>query len=242
LRDKAIVSRKQVKIGDIATLTGGSEVARQVIQDLDIDELPPAGKTRSCPQSQVVFRLRLAGLSPDQFQVTGAATTMIIPDRRAIPAVQVEEASRRAIARMLPDPKGFEIRLVRPIVAALPQLAEDETPTFEAEPQQSLRGPGRVQVNVTIRVDGEHRFALPTYFEVRQSDPSNSLDLTPVIRPGDVVRMSVTSGNLKITGTGEALQFGRIGDRIRVRNVDSKNVITGRVDGPKSVVIEMPGP
>jgi hypothetical protein len=242
LRERAVVSRKHVRISDIADISGGTDAFRQMIQQLDIDELPPSGKTRSCSRAQVAFRLRLAGISAEQFIITGATSTAIVPERRAIPVVEVEEAARQAVLRLLPREPGWDIRLVRPIAASMPELAEDEALQIDAQPLQQLRGPGRVQVNVTIRVDGEHRLSLPVYFEVRRLASSGTGESSVAVRSGDVVRMSVTLGNLKITGTGEALQTGRVGDLIRVRNVDSKVVVMGRVDGPKSVHIETPEP
>lgn len=50
-----------------------------------------------------------------------------------------------------------------------------------------------------------------------------------VIRQRDAVRLVAKAGNLTITTTGEALQDGRTGQMIRVRNVDSKTVVSGRV-------------
>lgn len=242
LRERAVVSRRHVCLRDVAELSGGPESQRQTVAELDIDDLPPTGKTRSCTRAQIVYRLRLAGIPAEAFRVEGAENVILVPERRPISRVQVEEAARRALIQALPDARSTEIRLARPIVAPLPELADDESVTFEAAPAQAIRGPGRIQVNVTIRVDGEHRLSLPVYFDLAGLPAMSTSDHAQVVRSGDVVRMSVTLGNLKITGTGEALQSGRVGDVIRVRNVDSKMVVTGRVNGPKSVIIETPEP
>ncbi len=242
LRDRATVTRRQVCLHEVAEITGGSEAQRQTIAKLDIDDLPPAGRIRTCSRAQIVYRLRLAGIPADSFRLDGAESVILIPQRRRLSAMQVEEVARRTILQALPAARPVEIRLAHPIVAALPELAEDETPTFDASPAQPIRGPGRVQVNVTIRVNGEHRLSLPVYLEIDGSGRTPAPESAFAVRSGDVVRMSVTMGNLKITGTGEALQSGRVGDLIRVRNVDSKIVVTGRVMGPKSVVIETPEP
>lgn len=49
----------------------------------------------------------------------------------------------------------------------------------------------------------------------------------PVIHRGDGITMSVTSGNMSLLASGEALQDGGVGERIRVRNIDSGKVIYG---------------
>ena len=41
--------------------------------------------------------------------------------------------------------------------------------------------------------------------------------------------MAVMTDNMSLLAAGEALQDGGIGERIRVRNLDSKKVIYGRV-------------
>jgi len=50
-----------------------------------------------------------------------------------------------------------------------------------------------------------------------------------VIRRNQMVRLRVQGSGLLITGVGQALQEGRPGDLIKVRNVDSKRTITGLV-------------
>lgn len=61
-----------------------------------------------------------------------------------------------------------------------------------------------------------------------------------VIRSHDKVQVTAISGPLKIRmRQAEALQQGRIGDIISVRNVESREVITGRVTGPGAVEIRI---
>ncbi|HUT02240.1 MAG TPA: flagellar basal body P-ring formation chaperone FlgA [Phycisphaerae bacterium] len=49
------------------------------------------------------------------------------------------------------------------------------------------------------------------------------------IRRNQIVQLRVQGPGFRITGVGQALQEGRVGDVIKVRNVDSKRVITGLV-------------
>ena len=50
-----------------------------------------------------------------------------------------------------------------------------------------------------------------------------------LIKRNQMVRLRVQGAGFLITAVGQALQEGRPGDFIKVRNVDSKRVITGRV-------------
>jgi flagella basal body P-ring formation protein FlgA len=50
-----------------------------------------------------------------------------------------------------------------------------------------------------------------------------------IVKQGDVVKLIARAGGMRLATTGEALQEGAAGKMIRVRNVDSKLVVTGRV-------------
>jgi flagella basal body P-ring formation protein FlgA len=62
-----------------------------------------------------------------------------------------------------------------------------------------------------------------------------------VVKAGERVRMTVRSGALTVTAAGEAQQAGRVGDAVRVQNVDSRKVVSGRVTGPGAVEVEPGG-
>ncbi|MBI5760056.1 MAG: flagellar basal body P-ring formation protein FlgA [Planctomycetales bacterium] len=63
---------------------------------------------------------------------------------------------------------------------------------------------------------------------------------TPVlVKRLDVVKLVAKSGILIVTTSGEALQDGRVGERIRVRNVDSKAIVLGRVISATEVEISL---
>ena len=69
-------------------------------------------------------------------------------------------------------------------------------------------------------------------------DPRAAVAPPPLIKPRDMVRMSTGRGQLKvIVFAGEALQSGRLGDYIRVRNVRSQNIVVGQVIGPSEVEV-----
>jgi flagella basal body P-ring formation protein FlgA len=59
-----------------------------------------------------------------------------------------------------------------------------------------------------------------------------------VIHANDLVHLIATVGPLQVKTRGEALQDGRIGQAIQVRNLDSKNVVTGRVVDRSTVEVE----
>lgn len=69
---------------------------------------------------------------------------------------------------------------------------------------------------------------------IRMNDVADSREESPVlVKYRDTVRLVARKGRLAVTlSAAEALQQGRLGDTIRVRNADSKRVIVGKVVGP----------
>ncbi len=60
-----------------------------------------------------------------------------------------------------------------------------------------------------------------------EDDPKEAA--APLVRKGEAVKLVVRLGPVNVTAAGEALQDGRAGQPVRVRNVDSKQVVLGRV-------------
>lgn len=64
------------------------------------------------------------------------------------------------------------------------------------------------------------------------------LQVPPLVERGDRVRMTAGRGRVRLTARGEALADGARGAFVRVRNLDSKKVVSGRVVGPGEVEME----
>jgi len=299
LRDRATVSKRVVRIGDVADVEGGPEALRQRIADLDLDELPPAGQTRTCPRTQIAFRLRLAGVPAQLFRVSGAMEAVIVPRRKLLEPGRVEAAAIAALRRRLPESQEeLHVQLSQPISAALPAIADDEAVEIDAELHRGTPGVGRMQMSVTVRVNGERRLAVWVFLEVqaireiavcrqrvergevvgegavsRERRPvtaqdtaarpenvigrkarkplapgqvlsANDVENTPVtlVKSGQPLRLIVRLGAMDVVAMGEALQGGGAGDLIRVRNVESKKILTGRVTGPRTVEVDAGSP
>lgn len=59
-----------------------------------------------------------------------------------------------------------------------------------------------------------------------------------LVKRGDRVRMIVRGPGIELTSAGEAFESGGIGKVIRVRNVSSNRILSGRISGAGEVVIE----
>ena len=73
--------------------------------------------------------------------------------------------------------------------------------------------------------------------EVQPGVPLHTYDLrrAVVIKQGQVVTLTVGQGNgFNITARVEALQDGKIGEQIRLKNPESGRLLTGIVTGPNT--------
>jgi flagella basal body P-ring formation protein FlgA len=67
---------------------------------------------------------------------------------------------------------------------------------------------------------------------------ANLIELPPLVNRGDVVLMVAESGALRITALGEVKGKGRQGERIRVVNLDSNQVVYARVLDSNTVAVD----
>jgi flagella basal body P-ring formation protein FlgA len=68
----------------------------------------------------------------------------------------------------------------------------------------------------------------------------NMLELPTLVKRGESVIVYVPIGGAAVTLNGIALDSGALGDQIRVRNPDSKVIITARVTGPSRAQLVIP--
>jgi flagellar basal body P-ring formation protein FlgA len=69
-------------------------------------------------------------------------------------------------------------------------------------------------------------------------DPEAAGDNGAAVQARQPVKILARLGAVNIVATGEAMQEGRVGQIIRVQNLDSKKVVPGRVTGPGTVEVE----
>jgi flagella basal body P-ring formation protein FlgA len=74
--------------------------------------------------------------------------------------------------------------------------------------------------------------------ELGQVVERRMVEFPPLVRRGDLVTILIRQGRVSASTQGEAREDGRIGDRIRVRNVASNRDLVARVVDAKTVVVE----
>lgn len=239
-----------VTVGDVARVTGGTPAERARVAALDLAEFKTRDTGVTLTKRAVEFRLKLAGATAT---VTGAERTAVAVERRPVMPDEVVPAARDELLRRLPPSlAGATAELVAPVTVRLPEIPAAEKLVVAARPHAPVTRPGRVQMDVTLSAGGEQLLAFAVQFDVQQSAataaPHAAAPLAalppiptgpPVVRARQRVTMTARVGALVVTAAGESHQDGRVGEVIRVENVDSKKVLRARVTGPGRVDIEL---
>ncbi len=108
-----VVSQEIVRIGDVATIRGGTPVQRSKLGQIDIDSVPTDGsRPISVTARQIKYRLLLGGWSEDDFVVLGPNSTSV--SYRATEKLYqgIADALTHSIAANFAQPvENFELQL-----------------------------------------------------------------------------------------------------------------------------------
>lgn len=133
----------------------------------------------------------------------------------------------------------MEVRLRQDVLLASATISRGEVlaPADFIEERRLLST--RVQSLVAEEVVGRAaRRSLSQGDVILARDITTSSPDGPAVKPRDTVKVTVRKGALTVVlQAAEALQSGRIGDVIRVRNTQSNQILTGRLVSPQEVEI-----
>ncbi len=152
--------------------------------------------------------------------------------RIALGSVRVDVAILSKGVKQAEAPVTLEVHLCQTIAVAARridrgQMLKSEDVFYERRTVDDVAG---YLTESESLVGQKTKRAIPPLQTVTKSDiDSSEPDSGVVIRQRDAVKLVARAGALTVTTTGEALQDGRSGQMIRVRNADSKTVVTGRV-------------
>jgi hypothetical protein len=259
LRPEARPAAKLVRLNDIAEISGGTQQERELVSQLDIADAPASGVDEVVTRSQVEFRLVLGGVR-ENVHVTGAEQTKLTSRPAAsLDDLLLASIRLRLAERLHVEESTIELELMEPLPEHLRlRSAGDDIefrPVLPAIPR-----PGPMRLKTAVYVDGRLRHLLSVHVEFAMSGDDDKTAQVPkreppmqpaaaaakkkeepiVIRPRDVVRLSVRGQGLTVSiPAAEALQSGRVGDSIRVRNPRSGRIVAGRVVSAGEVEIEL---
>lgn len=246
---EAQVAADVVQIGQVARLDGGSPRLREALAKLDIAEWAKKEERLVVSREQVRYRLLLQGLSPRAFRLAGGPEKCLVRRSHGLSEDAIQRAASKALAEKHPGPAP---KLARPIVLPVLHLNDDDHIALDGKVVGRTPLGDRTRVEVDVLVNGLRRAVVLTEFEPAGPTAPGLLKLTAhetaakdaaseeriLVKSRDRVKMVAMVGATWIVAAGEALQDGRRGETIRVRNVDSNKVINGRVAAAGLVEVE----
>jgi hypothetical protein len=265
LRSEAVVDDTVVTLDQIARLSGGTEALRRRLGKLDITDFPVSATSRVVSSDLVRFRLLLAGLEESEFRLSGGSRTTIVEHDEQVSFRRLLLAAEQAVrSRYAGDVGSLMLTPSKGVVVPLIETHPTDRIRFEASVKGELPRSGRVTVDIAIVVNGKRREVVPFGLDIvpqeasaKKSDTRESAirpasnwtpnggvaksapsALTATIKARDNVKLVVTLSGARLEATGEALEDGRVGQVIRVRNADSNRVVHGRVEASGIVVVE----
>jgi flagella basal body P-ring formation protein FlgA len=179
-------------------------------------------------------------------------TSVRIKEDVLLPKGQIQHEVQRhhqsAPARMLPVAVVFTVdgRFVRKVPALVSlEIIQSVVVSRKPIPRFKVITPEDVtlrQMNVVVMPDDVFRSienvigkrarrAISMHAELSDS----MVEWPPVVQKGDRVLIVAESGNLRISAMGEVTHTGRVGEQVRVMNLDSKKTIMAQVVDARTV-------
>jgi flagellar basal body P-ring formation protein FlgA len=165
----------------------------------------------------------------------------VVTKRAPIGRVRVDVALVVNSMRVCAVPVVFEVACFRQVAVTMHKLDRGEAleaTTIRSE-RKLLRGSDRCVV-FSEKLFGLHALrTVPAGQFLTSADIEGEDAEDPIlVKNRDTVKLIAIVGSLRITSMGEAMQDGRDGQLIQVRNLESSRVIKGRVSGPGMVEVE----
>jgi hypothetical protein len=223
-----------VSVGQAAKLSGGDVAVREKMAKLDLIERAEA---EGISRRLIRYRLKLAGYDDAAFTFTESGGG----NGALLSAEAVEEAARQELVRRLGTPaEDLFIDVAQGVQAKLPATTAADAVELVAVPNGGAVKLGRTQMNVTIKVNGERKLTVPVFLQAAavSAGKAGAADAV-VVKAKQRVTMTVKIGDLEATAAGEAMSDGKVGEPIKVTNLDSKKVVSGTVTGPGAVEIDV---
>jgi flagella basal body P-ring formation protein FlgA len=187
---------------------------------------------------QFVQPVRLPPLSADGEDIHLEAevrTPVTVPGR-----VLVEVGIYIRGARRLGLPVYLEVKKLQAAPVAIRRIEVGEA--FRADnvriERVAVENPQKAAVDAAGLMGRRARRAVSAGRSIEPEDVESDIPLAIVIHQRDLIHILAKVGPLQVKARGEALQEGRLGQLIQVRNVDSNATVAGRVVDRSTVEVD----
>jgi flagellar basal body P-ring formation protein FlgA len=254
LRAEARADGPLVRLGNVAVLEGGEAKLREALARLDVAEFLGGNNRIVLSRDALQFRLLLAGHDPGAFRLVGATQCVTRKCMGAVTEAAILDAARKAVLDRIPQfAKNVTVNLACPVAPPALEYRPGDNVCVQADLVQTEVPLGKTMVIVDVFINGSKRALVPALLEVTPGPPlgpgklKQSLQRSgaPVadeeavlVKVRDRVKIVARVGATRFIAAGEALQEGRAGQSIRVRNIDSDRTVLGRVVAAGTIEVD----
>ena len=201
---------------------------------VEIAPIDPRVNVQECPQA-LLIDLPFASRESVRVRCAQPAWQIYLRVQTAAPATPLPAATNAAQAAQAPKPAQAALPVNRTTVITrhLIQRGTQLQPAMLEEVSRPSQGLDPQAVSsLQDLVHGEAARDLPAGQVIRSSDIRRAI----LVKQGQSALMSVGQDKgFQITVRVEALQDGRMGEQIRLKNTESGRLLTGTVTGPNAV-------
>ena len=226
----AYTAGPQILLGDIARVHVLDDALWARLAQLEVGPAPIPGGTRKVNVGQVQVRMRQQRIDPAQFSFQGPAEISVTAVAERVAGSRIEQAAIEAVCAHAGH--ALEPEDVKVVRFDYPQGLT--VPPGPVVLEASIVPPGAdaalVRANVKVIVGGTAARTVPVWLEITAP---------PMVARGNSVLLVAEGPGIHVTVSAVALEDGRPGQRIRVRNAASGVEAAGRVMGPGTVQVTL---
>ncbi len=206
-------------------------IARQTLEQ----QISGQGEDYRIELAQAVLVPPLSANSGD-IHLEAEVRSQIVPPCRVAVEVGIYVRGARCNGVMV----YLDVKKLQSVPVAIRRIESGETLSTDNVRVERIVtvNPQRATLTATELMGRRARRPISAKHPIEPDDVETDTQTVAAIRTNDLVHLIATVGPMQVKTRGEALQDGRIGQRIQVRNLDSKNIVTGKVVDGSTVEVE----
>jgi len=226
LPSEATVESENLTLGQIASITG-DEAGIAKAKDIAVGRISLPGQKLTIDRPLIASRLASSGIAANDALITGAEKVTVT---QSVKVVNSESFIESGVSFLANNIKEQSIEKWEPLKTPAELVLPGQRQNIELKAQLVSRSAnGQANVEVSVIADGQPAGTRLIAFRPKYNAQNKQKEPIIVERNQNVC-IRIDRGGLVVTATGKTMQPGKLGERIKVRNVDSQRVILVKVN------------
>lgn len=160
----AEVRQQEVRLGDVADVSGGSPEFNEALEDVVVGKSPPLGKNRILSANVLASYIRRQKIDPEGLEIEGPRYVRVYREAQEVSEPEIRALLMRYLETHLPRRRG-RVELRGFSLRGNLTISKGRT-TYEIIPPRDLRLVGNTNFQVNVRVDGKEATKLWALLDV----------------------------------------------------------------------------